>query len=403
MFSVSEVTKKIGVARSTLLYYERINLIDPERDPDNGYRVYSQDDLNRLVLLKQLQKAGLTLSECRRFLEGKPDMELVEERLTNIEQELVEMKMARDLLRSIYHRFTGKNPPEEEVADLRKWHADFEKRAADAHYNWLQEMGFSAKEALYIRWVSRDMTNNKDYMEHFFKVFENMKRQGPGSKESTLKSFNSISDKDSINNILEIGCGTGVTSITLADACSATITALDNHQPFLDRFQKEVTKGGYENRVKLINMDMHDLDYPDGSFDLIWSEGSSYFIGFETALKQWKRLIRNNGYLFISDAVWLTDNPTEECKAYWDIEYPQISNPEERVNQAKELGYEVIDNFNLPRRDWKSFYMDMEETVAKQVKKHGMNKTFMDMEDEIRVDRNFGDEYGYVCLLLRKK
>ncbi len=403
MYSVSEITKKIGVARSTLLYYERINLVSPERDPENGYRVYSQEDLNRLVLLKQLQKAGLTLSECRRFLEGDPDMELVEERLTNLEQDLVEMKMARDLLRSIYQRFTGKKPPDEEVPDLRKWHADFEKRAADAHYNWLQQMGFSAKEALYIRWVSRDMTNNKDYMRYFFEVFENMKRQGPGSKESTFKAFNCIPDKTIVRNTLEIGCGTGITSLNLAEESDSIITAIDNHQPFLDRLKKDITKRGLKKRIIPVNMDMHDLDFPDNSFDLLWAEGSAYFVGIENALKQWKRLIRDNGYLFISDAVWLTDKPSKACKEYWEIEYPQISRLGVKEKQAEKHGYEVITSFNLPRKDWQRFYADMEVNLNIAIEKHGMNKTFVDMKNEIRVDKEFGNEYGYVCLLLRKK
>ncbi len=403
MYSVSEVAKQIGVARSTLLYYEKIMLIVPARHPSNGYRVYSHEDLNQLVILKQLQKAGLTLSECRRFIDGKPDMKLVEERLTLLEQELFEIKMARDLLRTIYYKGTGNVPSNEVAPDNRKWHVDFEKRAANAHFSWLQKMGFSAKEALHIRWASKNMTDTEVYMDHFFQVFENMKRQGPGSSEATLKALNSIPEPTNIKKILEIGSGSGAASLVLAEKCDAMITAIDNHQPFLDRFKKEITRLGYESRLKLINMDMYHLDFHDEYFDLIWAEGSAYFLGFESALEQWKRFIRKNGFLFISDAVWLTDNPSQESKDYWNVEYPQMTTPSVRKKQAKELGYDVLDMFILPRQDWQVFYKDMEKKLTQAIKNSGMNRTFRDMEKEIRVDKLFGHEYSYVCMILRKK
>ncbi len=50
MVSISKVSKVIGVARSTL-YYERIGIIAPERNPDNGYREYSQKDIDTLLLV----------------------------------------------------------------------------------------------------------------------------------------------------------------------------------------------------------------------------------------------------------------------------------------------------------------------------------------------------------------
>ena len=301
MYTVSDVTKKLGISRSTLLYYERGGLVVPERDPVNGYRLYSQGALDRLVMLKQLQKAGFSLAECRHFMDGDPDMALIRERLVHLEKELVEMTVARDLLRSLYHRITGDAPPEMAPADAREWHAEFEKRSADAHAAWLRKMGFSEKEALYIRWVSRDMHDNATYVNHIFHVFEQMKRQGPGSTEATLKAFGSIGHPEEIRSILDIGCGSGSASLVLAGACGAHITAVDNHQPFLDRLQGEVTRRGLEDRITPLNMSMHSLDFPENHFDLLWAEGSAYIVGVEAALSLWRPLIRDGGYRFTTD------------------------------------------------------------------------------------------------------
>ena len=403
MYSVSDVTKRIGVSRSTLLYYEKVELVVPEREPENGYRIYSQGDLDRLVMLKQLQKAGLPLAECRRFMDGKPDMAVVRERLVHLDRDLIEMTMARDLLRSLYFRVTGDAPPEAAPVDVREWHAEFEKRSADAHSVWLQKMGFSEKESLYIRWVSRDMHDNATYVNHFFHVFEQMKRQGPGSPEATLRAFGGIDKPETIRTILDIGCGTGSASLALAEACDARITAVDNHQPFLERLQNDAIRLGYEEQITPVNKSMHNLDFPDGSFDLLWAEGSAYIIGVEEALAQWRPLTRDGGYLFVSDAVWLTQSPSEACEAYWRIEYPQMTTPETRKKQAESLGYEVVDTFILPRQDWQAFYQDMKAAVLKAVETFGISRALREMTEEIRLDETYGDEYGYVCLLLRKR
>jgi len=402
MYSVSDVTKKLGVSRSTLLYYERMGLVVPERDSANGYRSYSSEDLNRLVMLKQLQKAGFFLAECRGFLDGEPDLGQVRHRLELLDRELMEMNLARDLLRSLYVRLSGEAPPDEAAADVREWHAEFEKRSAHAHAAWLRKLGFSEKEALYIRWVSRDIHDNATYVNHFFHVFEQMKRQGPGSTEATLRAFRSIDDPEGIRSILDIGCGSGAASLVLAGACSGHITAVDNHQPFLDRLHREVTRLNLQGRITPLNMSMHTLDFPTGCFDLLWAEGSAYIMGVEEALAKWHPLLRDGGYLFLSDAVWLTRTPSKACQDYWRIEYPGMTDADTRKAQAENLGYDVVESFILPRRDWQDFYGDMKTAVTHARKTLGKSRALQEMTDEILLDETHGDEYGYVCLLLKK-
>jgi DNA-binding transcriptional MerR regulator/ubiquinone/menaquinone biosynthesis C-methylase UbiE len=403
MYSVSDITQKLGIARSTLLYYERIGLVLPSRNPANGYRQYSEYDLNQLILLRQLQKAGFTLQECQSIMTGKLDENLIEQRLFSLEQELKEMEMARDVLYALYGKVSGHQIDSREFRErLREWHTQFEKKSSDAHIQWLRQLGFSEKEATHIRCVSRDIAENGGYMEHFFEVFEKMERQGPGSAESTLRAFKSIPNKNHIETILDIGCGKGAASLALASACKAKITAVDNHTPFLESLKKEAARLGFAERIEAVNASMFELPYPDESFDLLWAEGSAYIIGVEKALREWKRLIRDGGYLFVSDAVLLTEHPSPECAEFWETEYPGISTPEGRCQLAKELGYRILDSFTLPRKDWTAFYTDMLQQVEAAMEKHGSSQAFEDMKREIRVANLYGDEFSYVCLMLQK-
>jgi DNA-binding transcriptional MerR regulator len=77
MYRISELAQRVGVSRATLLYYEKIGLLEGQRQA-NGYRVYSEADRQRLELMQQLQAGGLRLQECRACLDGKLDRDLLE-------------------------------------------------------------------------------------------------------------------------------------------------------------------------------------------------------------------------------------------------------------------------------------------------------------------------------------
>lgn len=402
MVSISRVSKVVGVARSTLLYYERIGIVIPERNPDNGYRDYSQKDIDTLLLVRQLQQVGFSLKESVEVMEGTLDPDIIRKRYQTLEQQIESMIMAKGVLKTLLGRATGETSAGDDFDSRgRNWHAECERKGADAHSAWLQRLGFSEKESLYIRWVTRSVSDNGEYMNNFFKVFERMKRQGPGGRDSTLRAFEKIPRQGEIKTILEVGCGKGASSLVLAENSDARITAVDNHQPFLDHLKKQAGLLGYEEQITTVNMSMFELDFPHPSFDLIWAEGSAYFMGFEKALKEWRPLINKQGFLFVSDAVWLTDQPSSACADYWRVEYPTMTDVKSRKEQARQQGYNILSWFILPRQDWKAFYEDMEACVNFSINKQGMTQTFEDMISEIQTDKDYGNEYGYLCLLLR--
>ena len=88
MFLISELAKRVGVSRTTLLYYEKLGVIRGQR-LDNGYRVYTELDAQRLTLTMQLQAGGLSLKECIACLNGKIDKGFLSERLCLLNEEIV--------------------------------------------------------------------------------------------------------------------------------------------------------------------------------------------------------------------------------------------------------------------------------------------------------------------------
>src|SRR4030065_309490 len=110
----------------------------------------------------------------------------------------------------------------------------------------------------------------------------------------TKKAFKLLPKLDS-PSILDIGGGSGVSTIELAKLCDGRIVALDIDEHALNRLDAKIKKAGLSHRMKTLKRSMVDMDFPAGSFDIIWSEGSIYVVGFEKGLRDWARFLKPNG------------------------------------------------------------------------------------------------------------
>ena len=68
---INEVEAAVGVTKKNIRFYEEEGLIQPRREPGNGYRSYSQEDVERLRRIKLLRKLDVPLAEIRTMLEGQ--------------------------------------------------------------------------------------------------------------------------------------------------------------------------------------------------------------------------------------------------------------------------------------------------------------------------------------------
>ena len=109
---------------------------------------------------------------------------------------------------------------------------------------------------------------------------------------------------------------------------------------------------------------MFKMDFPDESFDLIWSEGSIFLIGFERSLKEWRRYIKPKGFLVVRDMSWLRPDPPQEIWDYWKKVYPGIKTIKENLNIISSSGYLILGHFALPEDAWwDEYYGPLEERI----------------------------------------
>ena len=101
---------------------------------------------------------------------------------------------------------------------------------------------------------------------------------------------------------LDVGCGIGTHTLILARKFSETdIVAIDNYAPHIEKLNAVVAECGLGNRVYGVVMSMFGMTFENDSFDLIWSEGVAYIVGFSHALRDWKRLLKPDGYMICSE------------------------------------------------------------------------------------------------------
>lgn len=66
--NISELSKLSGLNTPTIRYYEQIKLLPKAKRLANGYRKYSENDLQQLYLIKQAQQVGFSLEEIKSLI-----------------------------------------------------------------------------------------------------------------------------------------------------------------------------------------------------------------------------------------------------------------------------------------------------------------------------------------------
>lgn len=233
-------------------------------------------------------------------------------------------------------------------------------------------------------------------------------RQGPGSKYDTLLALSFINyEKGMPLKVADIGCGSGAQTITLAQNIEGTISAVDLFPEFLDKLNIRSQELGLQEKIITIGKSMEDLPFSEEEFDIIWSEGAIYIIGFEDGIKKWKDFLKPGGYMAVSEITWKTNSRPAEIEEYWNTEYPQIDTASNKIRILEENGFSPIGYFILPESSWlDNYYQPMEERFDYFLKKHRYSKDakrLIEVErEEISKYKKFKNFYSYGFYIAKK-
>lgn len=241
----------------------------------------------------------------------------------------------------------------------------------------------------------------------FFEIHSGLPREGPGCFAATKRAFDML-DLPPRPRILDAGCGPGQQTMDLASLCEGQIAALDNHAPYLDEVNARAERSGYAERITSRLGDMAAPPFPHGTFDVIWSEGAIYIVGFARGLKLWRPFLKPGGFIAVTEITWLRPDPPDELSAFWGEAYPPLTDIEGNVAGIRGAGYRLLGHFPLPASAWWDDYYS-----PIQAKLPGLRARFRDdsqalevlaeEEAEMELHRKYGEYYGYVFYVMQSK
>ena len=192
------------------------------------------------------------------------------------------------------------------------------------------------------------------------------KRQGPGGDDETRLAItlSGLSGRKGLK-IADIGCGTGASTLVLAKALDASVTAVDFLPDFLHDLDANAKRENLGQRIETLTASMDALPFEEQSFDAIWSEGAIYNIGFANGIKAWRRFLKPDGILAVSELTWLTQARPAQLEQHWNREYPEVNTASAKMAILEGNGFSPIGYFALPIRCWlDSYYRPMQDRFA---------------------------------------
>ena len=202
----------------------------------------------------------------------------------------------------------------------------------------------------------------------------------------TRKAFRMLPQMDK-PRILDVGCGSGIPTTELARLSNGEIMGIDVDQPALDKFTRKIKAAGLTDRVQVVNCSMLDMDFPDGSFNIIWSEGSIYAIGFERGLREWRRFLKADGFMVVHD---------------------EQGNVKEKLEQISNCGYELLGYFILSKETWwTEYFAPLEKLIAESRTRYTdapkIPEELHRAQREIDMFKKHPERNSSVCFVMKRK
>lgn len=119
MLSIGQLSQQTGISPQAIRYYERIALLPPPQRAANGYRVYTEADVERLNFIRRARALDFTLDEIDEILAFRERQEppcsyvldVMDRRIEEINARIRDLQRLRDEMTELYE--AGRLLPED--------------------------------------------------------------------------------------------------------------------------------------------------------------------------------------------------------------------------------------------------------------------------------------------------
>lgn len=238
-------------------------------------------------------------------------------------------------------------------------------------------------------------------------LHKNTNRQGPGTEADTLRALSFIPHANSAHmKMADLGCGSGGQTITLASHSAADIIAVDLFPAFLHELNRKASESNLSQRISTVEASIDNLPFEKHQFDIIWSEGAIYNIGFEKGITLWRDYLKPGGYLAISEITWITNTRPSEVENFWTNAYPQIGTAASKISILENQGFTLTGYFYLQPESWFAYYNELEAIFPEFLERHQHSseagRLIDEFQKEINTYKKFKDYYSYGFYIAKK-
>lgn len=188
-------------------------------------------------------------------------------------------------------------------------------------------------------------------------------------------------------NILDIGCGTGVSVLEIAKITDGRITAVDLDKNSLEILGNKIQGTQYKERISIIHSPVETVILPEKSFYIILAEGLFNTIGFKNGLSISSRFLMDNGYFIIHD---------------------ELKDIEMKLQFFKKNNFRLITSFILDEKIWWEKYCGCMEKQIEIIKKTkplntDLDKMFKQKISEIKMYKENPLKFRSIYHVIRKE
>ncbi len=130
---IGEVAERTSLSLRTIRYYEEVGLVPPSARTPGGFRLYTESDVARLLLVRRMKPLDFTLDEMRDVLELLDRLEGAGAVPDERQQLLTRLEMYRDVARARVRRLHEQLETAEGFADDLRREITRQKRMASQH------------------------------------------------------------------------------------------------------------------------------------------------------------------------------------------------------------------------------------------------------------------------------
>jgi Methylase involved in ubiquinone/menaquinone biosynthesis len=276
LYTAGIFAKKAGITLKTIHHYHKEGLLCPSGYNEAGYRLYSDEDFQKLQKILTLKFIGFSLDEIKELIKSDYLKNNVRESL-NMQMDIIDEKINHLVL-------VKKAINEAELMMDNESSLDWTKftniiKIINTEKIWLNQYKNSAN--LSARISLHDLFSTNKYGWHKW-LYDQL-----GLCEDI--------------NVLELGCGNASLWLRNVDRIpkNCKITLTDISEGMLEDARKNL--GDYSKNFNFNHADAQNIPYEDNSFDVVIADHIFYHISDkQKALSEIRRVLKSNGYLFLS-------------------------------------------------------------------------------------------------------